>query len=67
MKIFLVHFTGSTHEGTEPEFDVFLPNLTVKQGSDVSYTCIVKRLGAYRVSFTIKVDGCLIKQGSQFK
>jgi len=43
-------FTGSTHgRGLEPEFDVKLPNLTIKQGSDASFTCVVKHLGEYKV------------------
>ena len=48
------HFsiTGSTHD---PEFDVPLPNLTVKQGTDVSFTCIVKHLGPHKVSFVLRL------------
>lgn len=37
---FSLLFAGSTH--SEPEFDVELPKLTVKLGSDASFTCIVK-------------------------
>lgn len=52
-------FTGSTHDrnkGLEPEFDVQLPNLTIKQGSDASFTCVVKHLGEYKVLLSFKVS-----------
>lgn len=51
---FILHlFSGSTHDrgkGMEPEFDVQLPNLTIKLGSDAAFTCIVKHLGEYKVN-----------------
>lgn len=34
----------------EPEFLQPLDNLTVTQGRDVSFTCVVNNLGQYRVS-----------------
>lgn len=42
---------GQTTE-QEPEFLQPLDNLTVTQGRDVSFTCVVNNLGQYRVSFT---------------
>ncbi|CAG7731956.1 unnamed protein product, partial [Allacma fusca] len=42
----------STHD---PEFDFPLPNLTAKQGTDVSFTCVVKHLGPHKVAW-IKSD-----------
>ncbi|ODM98518.1 Lachesin [Orchesella cincta] len=54
---------GSTHDrvkGLEPEFDVLLPNLTVKQGSDASFTCIVKHLGDYKVAWIRSEDKAII-------
>lgn len=40
---------GQTTE-QEPEFLQPLDNLTVSQGRDVSFTCVVNNLGQYRVS-----------------
>lgn len=40
---------GQTTE-QEPEFLQPLDNLTVTQGRDISFTCIVNNLGQYRVS-----------------
>lgn len=40
---------GQTTE-QEPEFLQPLDNLTVTQGRDVSFTCVVNNLGQYRVS-----------------
>ncbi|CAL8139264.1 unnamed protein product [Orchesella dallaii] len=54
---------GSTHDrakGLEPEFDVQLPNLTIKQGSDASFTCIVKHLGEYKVAWLRSEDKAII-------
>ena len=34
----------------EPEFLAPLENLTVTQGRDVFFTCVVNHLGAYKVS-----------------
>jgi hypothetical protein len=41
---------GQTPE-PEPEFLQALDNLTVTQGRDVSFTCVVNNLGQYRVSY----------------
>ncbi|CAL8085091.1 unnamed protein product [Orchesella dallaii] len=54
---------GSAHDSTkglEPEFDVPLPNLTIKQGSDASFTCIVKNLGEYKVAWIRSEDKAII-------
>lgn len=40
---------GQTTE-PEPEFLQPLDNLTVTQGRDVSFTCVVNNLGQYKVS-----------------
>lgn len=40
---------GQTTE-PEPEFLAPLDNLTVTQGRDVSFTCVVNNLGQYKVS-----------------
>jgi len=40
---------GQTTE-QEPEFLQPLDNLTVTQGRDISFTCVVNNLGQYRVS-----------------
>lgn len=42
---------GQTSE-QEPEFLQPLDNLTVTQGRDVSFTCVVNNLGQYRVSLS---------------
>ncbi|KAI8119377.1 Lachesin [Lucilia cuprina] len=39
----------------EPEFLSLLPNITVPQGRDVSFTCVVNNLGQYKVAW-IKSD-----------
>ena len=43
---------GQTNE-QEPEFLQPLDNLTVTQGRDISFTCVVNNLGQYRVSFVV--------------
>ncbi|XP_021701340.1 protein amalgam [Aedes aegypti] len=50
----LVNGHGSQTE-TQPEFLAPLDNLTVTQGRDVSFTCVVNNLGQYRVAW-IKSD-----------
>nr|XP_029715197.1 protein amalgam-like [Aedes albopictus] len=50
----LVNGYGSQSE-TQPEFLAPLDNLTVTQGRDVSFTCVVNNLGQYRVAW-IKSD-----------
>nr|XP_029733393.1 lachesin-like [Aedes albopictus]XP_029733394.1 lachesin-like [Aedes albopictus] len=50
----LVNGHGSQSE-TQPEFLAPLDNLTVTQGRDVSFTCVVNNLGQYRVAW-IKSD-----------
>ncbi|KAL7040089.1 hypothetical protein ACKWTF_000263 [Chironomus riparius] len=47
--ITLVKGLGQTTD-QEPEFLQPLDNLTVTQGRDVSFTCVVNNLGQYRVS-----------------
>lgn len=42
---------GQTTE-QEPEFLQPLDNLTMPQGRDVSFTCVVNNLGQYRVSLS---------------
>ena len=39
----------------EPEFLQPLDNLTVTQGRDVSFTCVVNNLGQYRVSSCARI------------
>ncbi|XP_055643967.1 protein amalgam [Toxorhynchites rutilus septentrionalis] len=50
----LVNGHGSQTE-SQPEFLAPLDNLTVTQGRDVSFTCVVNNLGQYRVAW-IKSD-----------
>ncbi|KAL9707704.1 hypothetical protein quinque_011222 [Culex quinquefasciatus] len=50
----LVNGHGSQQEA-QPEFLAPLDNLTVTQGRDVSFTCVVNNLGQYRVAW-IKSD-----------
>ncbi|XP_055589719.1 protein amalgam-like [Uranotaenia lowii] len=50
----LVNGHGS-HSDAQPEFLAPLDNLTVTQGRDVSFTCVVNNLGQYRVAW-IKSD-----------
>uniref|UniRef100_A0A182UMQ6 Ig-like domain-containing protein n=1 Tax=Anopheles merus TaxID=30066 RepID=A0A182UMQ6_ANOME len=38
-----------TQTEAQPEFLAPLDNLTVTQGRDVSFTCVVNNLGQYRV------------------
>ncbi|XP_050084709.1 protein amalgam-like [Anopheles aquasalis] len=52
--VLLVSGHGSQIE-TQPEFLAPLDNLTVTQGRDVSFTCVVNNLGQYRVAW-IKSD-----------
>lgn len=51
---FWFHFEITTGHGSQqeaqPEFLAPLDNLTVTQGRDVSFTCVVNNLGQYRVS-----------------
>lgn len=49
---------GSQSE-TQPEFLAPLDNLTVTQGRDVSFTCVVNNLGQYRVSTVEICNGIL--------
>lgn len=35
----------------QPEFLAPLDNLTITQGRDISFTCVVNNLGQYRVSY----------------
>lgn len=49
IKAFISVGLGQTTE-QEPEFLQPLDNLTVTQGRDVSFTCVVNNLGQYRVS-----------------
>ncbi len=41
---------GQQQSELEPEFLQALDNLTVTQGRDVSFTCVVNNLGQYKVS-----------------
>ncbi|XP_058450165.1 protein amalgam [Malaya genurostris] len=52
--VILVHGHGSQSD-SQPEFLAPLDNLTVTQGRDVSFTCVVNNLGQYRVAW-IKSD-----------
>lgn len=36
--------------GLEPDFVIPLENVTVPQGRDATFTCVVNNLGGYRVS-----------------
>uniref|UniRef100_A0A182YN86 Uncharacterized protein n=1 Tax=Anopheles stephensi TaxID=30069 RepID=A0A182YN86_ANOST len=47
--VLLVNGHGTQTEA-QPEFLAPLDNLTVTQGRDVSFTCVVNNLGQYRVS-----------------
>ncbi|XP_061401367.1 lachesin, partial [Musca vetustissima] len=49
-----VHAQGKSDE-PEPVFLSQLPNVTVSQGRDVSFTCVVNNLGQYKVAW-IKSD-----------
>lgn len=46
---FCLLFTG-TINGLEPDFLYPLENVTIPQGRDASFTCVVNNLGGYRVS-----------------
>lgn len=39
-----------TVSGFEPDFLVPLENVTIAQGRDATFTCVVNNLGGYRVS-----------------
>ncbi|XP_052864421.1 neurotrimin-like [Anopheles cruzii] len=52
--VLLVNGHGTQTEA-QPEFLAALDNLTVTQGRDVSFTCVVNNLGQYRVAW-IKSD-----------
>uniref|UniRef100_A0AAG5D9D2 Ig-like domain-containing protein n=1 Tax=Anopheles atroparvus TaxID=41427 RepID=A0AAG5D9D2_ANOAO len=52
--VLLVNGHGTQTE-VKPEFLAPLDNLTVTQGRDVSFTCVVNNLGQYRVAW-IKSD-----------
>lgn len=45
-----------------PEFLAPLDNLTVTQGRDVSFTCVVNDLGAYRVRYEIYVESNILSR-----
>ena len=47
--LFILGHGGSQQQELEPEFLAPLVNLTVTQGRDVSFTCVVNNLGQYRV------------------
>lgn len=47
----MISLTGlGTLSDQDPEFLQPLDNLTVTQGRDVSFTCVVNNLGQYKVS-----------------
>lgn len=54
LNIFVALYFHPTGHGSQseaqPEFLAPLDNLTVTQGRDVSFTCVVNNLGQYRVS-----------------
>jgi len=41
-------------KGLGPEFVGKLPNLTIKQGCDASFTCVVRNAGRYEVGLFAK-------------
>lgn len=43
--------------GLEPDFAYPLENVTIPQGRDATFTCVVKNLGGYRVSPSSSVSG----------
>lgn len=45
---------------TQPEFLAPLDNLTVSQGRDISFTCVVNDLGHYRVSNTHQFNAFML-------
>lgn len=46
--IFIFHFTAAS--AFEPDFVFPLENVTIAQGRDATFTCVVNNLGGYRVS-----------------
>lgn len=49
--LILVHlFLSANIAGLEPDFQKPLENVTVAQGRDAVFTCVVNNLGGYRVS-----------------
>lgn len=44
----------------DPEFLAPLENMTITQGRDVSFTCVVNELGNYKVSKRVLCDSCCI-------
>lgn len=44
-----VFVSGQVSNDPEPEFLAPLDNITVTQGRDVSFTCVVDHLGPYKV------------------
>lgn len=53
LKYILCYFIGYGQDIDEiqPEFLAPLDNLTITQGRDISFTCVVNNLGQYRVSY----------------
>ncbi|EDW86108.2 uncharacterized protein Dwil_GK23444 [Drosophila willistoni] len=49
------HIQGQSEPDVDPEFLAQLSNITVPQGRDISFTCVVDNLGQYRVAW-IKSD-----------
>lgn len=45
-----VSVAGVITNGLEPDFLYPLENVTIPQGRDASFTCVVNNLGGYRVS-----------------
>ena len=43
--------------GLEPDFVYPLENLTISQGRDATFTCVVSNLGGYRVSPSSSASG----------
>lgn len=56
--IYIVYIAHNQPAETTPKFLAPLENLTVTQGRDVSFTCVVNELGLFKVS---NVKMCLTK------